>query len=161
MLTNRFIVLHMLTMTLLRMISVVYVVFLYRRMVHLHREWNWRKLIQPIPMPTVSVAVGSYKPSRVIHMLVYTLFILSTNNFPLFLVNAGLIDEVAMFVKALTAHHTLQREFIEVVKKPRRALIQLSQEVRPCIIEPIAAKVNEIIALLYTSLYSCRPDRRG
>jgi hypothetical protein len=43
---------------------------------------------------------------------------------------AGLIDEVAMFVKALTANHTLQREFIEVVKKPRRALIQLSQELQ-------------------------------
>ena len=101
-------------------------------MVHLHQERNWRKLIQPILMPTVSVAVGSNKSSRATHMLVHFLFYLSTNNFPLFSVNAGVIDEVAVFVKALTANRTLQREFIEIVKKPRRALIQLSQEVRPC-----------------------------
>ena len=44
--------------------------------------------------------------------------------------NAGVIDEAAEFVKALTANSTLQKEFVEALKGPRGALIQLSQEVR-------------------------------
>ena len=45
-------------------------------------------------------------------------------------VDTGVIDEAGRYVEALAANRALQSEFIEAVKKPRSALMQLSQEVR-------------------------------
>ena len=43
--------------------------------------------------------------------------------------HAGVVDEAAEFVKALTTSKALQKEFLAVVKKPGTDLIKLSKEV--------------------------------
>ena len=78
--------------------------------------------------------------------------------------NAGVISEAAKFVEALTANHGLQREFIEVVKKPRSALMQLSQKVRHCStlqVVPISEGPLSEVPLYCAVIFSCRLDRRG
>ena len=47
--------------------------------------------------------------------------------------HAGVRDEAAEFVKALTTNKPLQEEFIAVVKKPGTELIRLSKEVNKII----------------------------
>ena len=47
--------------------------------------------------------------------------------------HAGVIDEAAEFVKALTTNKALQKEFLAVVKKSGTDLIKLSKEVNAVI----------------------------
>ena len=77
--------------------------------------------------------------------------------------NAGVISEAAKFVEALTANYGLQREFIEVVKKPRSALMQLSQKVRHQYLASRPYLRGSLIggSTVLCCIFSCRLDRRG